>query len=263
MQRSALRNLSVRALTITAAVLTAAIFFGPARAFAVPTVQPSALPSAEPTSLPRDITVLPLGSSLFFVLDDRLSSKYNRSGDTVRAHLKNALELGGTVVAAAGTPMFIKIDDVHGAKAPDEDGSLDIYFEPLTLSNGSTLPLHTPTSHLTVRVTAGEESTAGVTDTLKDIFIPYHYLYRAFRKGADLELGAGTLLRARTGATIDASKAGVISIIAAPPITTSIDTPHADYKPMPLSTAPPKPPPLTGAAGDALPTPLPHPTPRV
>jgi hypothetical protein len=207
--------------------------------------------------------VLPLGSSLFFVLDDRLSSKYNRTGDAVRAHLRDALVLNGTTVAAAGAPLIIKIDDVHGAKAPDEDGSLDVYFQPLTLSNGSALPLHTPTSHLSIRVSAGEASTAGIADTLKDIFIPYHYLYRAFRKGAELELGPGTLLRARTGATIDASKAGVISLIAAPPVATSVDTPHADYKPMPLSSPPPKPPPLTGAAGDAAPKPLPHPTPRV
>ncbi|MBC5816604.1 MAG: hypothetical protein GIW97_08695 [Candidatus Eremiobacteraeota bacterium] len=263
MQRSALRNLPARAFAIGAAVSTAAIFFGATPTYAVPTVQASSAPTPEPTRIPRGTLVLPLGSSLFFVLDDRLSSKVNRTGDTVRAHLKDALELNGTLIAPAGAPMLIKIADVHGAKSGDEDGTLDIYFQPLTLANGASLPLHTPTSHLSIHMSAGQASTAGITDTLKDIFIPYHYLYRAIRKGAELELGAGTLLRARTGATIDASRAGVVSIIAPPPVSTSIDTPHADYKPMPLATVPAKAPPLTGAVGDKPPTPLPHTTPPV
>ncbi|PZR58913.1 MAG: hypothetical protein DLM50_02430 [Candidatus Meridianibacter frigidus] len=177
-----------------------------------------------------------------------------RDGDQVRAHLRDALIVGGRVVAPAGSPIIIKISNVYGAKAGDIDGSVDIFFGALTLAGGATLPLRTPTHHLTVNVSAGEASTAGITDTLKDIFIPGHQIFRLFRKGANVELAAGAIVRARTAAIIDASKAGAIAVVTPPPFNLGADVPHADYKPLPFETAPPK-------RGAPTPTPLPTPTP--
>jgi len=173
------------------------------------------------------------------VLDDRIGSKVSTAGTQARAHLKDALVLGGVTLATAGTPVRIKITDVRAAQAPDVDGSIDILFEPLDLTDHLLLPLRTPTAHVTVRVTAGQESTAGVTDTIKDILIPYHSLYRLFRKGAEIDLRPGTLLRARTAATVRV--AGTVpSVVAPPPFHLSVDAPHAHFSPLPFVTIAPK-----------------------
>ena len=260
MKRSALPNLLSRTFALGAVAVAAAMLFGNSPSSALPTPDSRLGPTPAPSAIPSGATVLPLGSSLFFVLDDRISSKTNRSGDVVRAHLRDALVLNGSTIAPAGAPMFIKIADVHGARAPDEDGSVDIFFDSLTLSNHAMLPLHAPTSHLSVRVSAGEASTANITDQVKDVFIPYHYLYRMFRKGAELQLETGTLLRARTAATVDATKGGKVSIISAPPISTSIDPVHSDYKPRPITTMPPTKEPLPTVAPKITPTPSPGPS---
>ncbi|MDP9111928.1 MAG: hypothetical protein M3M96_09885, partial [Candidatus Eremiobacteraeota bacterium] len=110
MQRKKLPRLLRRAFAGAAAVVTAALFFGsaqPISALPAPTSSPG--PSMSPTPIPSGTNVLPAGSSLLFVLDDRISSKYARSGDSVRAHLRDTLTLGGMTVASAGTPVRIKI----------------------------------------------------------------------------------------------------------------------------------------------------------
>ena len=214
--------------------------------------------SVTPAPIPAGSNVLALGSSLFFVLDKKISSKFTRSGDAVRAHLRDALVVGGKTIAAAGTPVTIKISDVHGAKAPDEDGSVDIYFEPLPLVNQASLPLHAPTSHLTVYVTAGAESTASLTDQIKDIFIPGHMIYRIFRKGAEMQLDVGTVVRARTAAVVDATRPGAPVVIPPPSVTMSTDTPHADFKPLPFYTTKPKEPPLPRRTPSPAPSPSPQ-----
>ncbi|MDQ6931294.1 MAG: hypothetical protein M3126_11595 [Candidatus Eremiobacteraeota bacterium] len=261
MKKSGLPKLLSRAFATGAAVIAAAVLFGNTSTSALPTPQTSIGPTPGPSALPSGTRELALGSSLFFVLDDRLSSKTNRTGDVVRTHLRDALVLNGVTVAAAGAPMFIKISNVRGARSPDQDGSVDIFFEPFSLSNHQVLPLHAPTSHLSVRVSAGAVTTAGITDTVKDIFIPYHYLYRMFRKGADLQLDPGTLLRARTAATLAAVKTGGVTVVAAPPISTSIDPVHADYKPLPFSTIAPSKQPAATVAPKLTPSPEPSDSP--
>lgn len=245
------------------AVLGAALFFGggPSTAMPAPQTDQTAAPTtATPSPLPAGKNILKLGASIFFVLDQGISSKTSRAGDVVRAHLKDDLVVGGQTVARAGTPVDVKISDVHRAKAPDQDGSVDIYFEPLTLVNQASLPLHTPTSHLTVNVSAGAESTAGITDQIKDIFIPGHMIYRLFRKGAQVQLDAGTLVRARTAALIDASRPGVPVVVPPPSVTISTDTPHAQFKPLPFYTTKPKATPLPKITPSPPPTPSPEPS---
>ncbi|MBV9150063.1 MAG: hypothetical protein JO024_09360 [Candidatus Eremiobacteraeota bacterium] len=214
----------------------------------MPESSPQSGPTATPTALPPGARVLPLDSSLLFVLDDRIGSHVSQSGTEARAHLKDAIVLGGVTVAPAGTPARIKITDVRGAQAPDVDGSIDILFEPIRLANQSMMPLLTPTTHVTVHVTAGQASTAGVADTIEDIFIPYHVLYRMFRKGAEVDLRPGTILRARTAAILRVA-GGVVSVVAPPPFHLSVDQPHSHFSPLPFVTVAPK----------KTPTPIPRP----
>ncbi|MBV9402115.1 MAG: hypothetical protein JO018_00140 [Candidatus Eremiobacteraeota bacterium] len=224
----------------------------PVPAAPTPQASPDSSSTAEPTAIPATAHVLPLDSSLLFVLDDRIGSHVSQSGTEARAHLKDALTLGGVTVAPAGTPARIKITDVHGAQAPDVDGTIDILFEPIRLANNSTLPLRTPTAHVTVHVTAGQESTASLADEIKDIFIPYHVLYRMFRKGAEVDLRPGTVLRARTAAVISVTR-GMVSVVAPPPLHLSVDQPHSHFSPLPFVTVPPKPTPTPRPRPQATP----------
>ena len=191
---------------------------------------------------------LPLDSSLFFVLDETISSR-SKAGTVVRAHLKNAIVLDGVVAAQAGAPVEIEITQTSSAKSGNIDGSAEIYFKPFTLADGKILPLITPTSHLDPHMSAGQASTQGVTDTVGDIFIPYHIFYHIFRKGSDITLKPGTLIRARTAAIVAVSR-GVIAVTTPAPFTTLIEKPHPAFVPAPLATPP----------GYLPPTPKPSPT---
>ncbi len=218
---------------------------------ALPTVKSSpGASSATPTPLPANAAVLPVDSSLLFVLDDTVNSRRSHPGDYVRMHLKDALVLNGRTVAPAGTPGRFRIVTTTAAQSPDVEGSVDVFFDKVDLPKYGSLPVRSARSHWTNEMTSGRASTAGVTDTIKDIFIPYHALYRAFRKGSELDLHPGTVVRVRTAATIDASQPGVVSIVTPPPFRLNLDAPHSDYTPLPLVTVAPKV------------TPTPKPTPR-
>ena len=233
-------------LALAAACAAAAISASPqrARAIVVPrTVSPSALP--EPV---RDANDVPAASSLFFILDDTISSR-GQSGTAARAHLRDAIVVGGITVAPAGSPVWIRIIHAKGAEMANVDGYVDIYFDSLALANGGTLPLVTPTSHIDPHLTASQANTQAVTDTVGDIFIPYHFLYHMLRKGMEVELRPGTVVRARTAAEIKA-QAGKVAIIMPPAIAGAGDAPRPPFKVAPVATPP----------GFATPTPKPSPS---
>jgi hypothetical protein len=199
-------------------------------------------PGSNPTATPESsavANVLPFDSSLLFVLDDSISSSGSKAGDMVRVHLKDAITVGGTLVAPAGAPSRIRILSAQGAKAGDVYGYVDIYFMPLVLSDGKQIPLRTPTSHLTVNVSAGHEATVNTEDTVGDIMIPYHMLFRIFRKGRNVTLGAGAIVRARTIATLSVNAAGAISVQTPSPMALPKSTPASYYPTMPFATVPP------------------------
>jgi hypothetical protein len=193
-------------------------------------------------------TTLPLDSSLFFVLDDTLSSRL-KAGALVRAHLRDPIVLDGKTIAAAGTPVQIEVSQVYPAQMGNQDGSVDIYFRALTLANGTSIPLTTPVAHIDPHVSVGQYNTRAVADTVGDIFIPGHYIYHMLRKGHDVVLGPGTVLRARTGASIELAK-GAIVVATPQPLITVSDTPHPGFVPAPIYTPP----------GFHLPTPKPSPS---
>ncbi|MEO9262682.1 MAG: hypothetical protein ABI282_01185 [Candidatus Baltobacteraceae bacterium] len=238
-------------------MLVALFPLGGARGLAVPVSTPAPAGAPTPVASARAGT-LPIESSMLFVLDDPISSTASRKDDVVKAHLKEALVVGGVTIAPAGTPVQIDILDAEAAQMGDVYGFVDVYFRALHLPGGRVLPLRAPTSHLTVNVTAGHESTVGAEDTVEDIVIPYHVLYRAFRKGRNFVLGAGSEIRARTEASINVAPNGAVAITTPVPIVIGGETPHPTFSAMPLATPEEK-----FLPHQSTPRPSPTPTPSI
>jgi hypothetical protein len=231
----------VRAGILALAVACAAASFGAgpqqARAIVVPTPEPPprVAPTATPTGTPNS-TVLPLNSSLFFVLDDTISS-HSKPGTIARAHLRDAIVLDGMTLARAGAQVGIEVTQSSPAQAGGIDGTVEIYFQSLPLAGNLSLPLSTPTARINPHMSAGQASTQGITDTIGDIFIPGHLLYHMFRKGGDVTLRPGTVIRARTAAAVRVSH-GAVAIATPEPFITTLDTPHPAFSVAPMYTPP-------------------------
>lgn len=240
-------------LILAAACAAAAVGFVPerARAIVVPTPEPARGEPVPTATTTPNLTVLPLSASLFFVLDDTISSR-TKAGTVARAHLRDPIVLNHVTVAHAGTPVNIVVTQASAAQAGNVDGFVEVYFEALPLVSGRMLPLITPLAHIDPHVTAGQASTRGITDTVGDIFIPGHFLYHMLRKGSDVTLRPGTVLRARTAAAVHLLTGGAIALSTPSPFSSSLDTPHPAFEPAPLSTPP----------GFHAPTPKPSPSVR-
>jgi hypothetical protein len=179
---------------------------------------------------------LPFDSNLVVVLDAAISSKASRAGELVPAHLKDPLTVGGRVIAPAGSPAKIKIVASSAADIGDVYGFVDIFFEPLVLSDGRTLPLRAPVARLEPHVSAGHESTVGWEDTIEDQVIPYHFLYHIFRKGKNFVLNAGSEIPAHTEATVTALPNGTIAIQTPHPLAQDLEMPKATFPVQPFAT---------------------------
>jgi hypothetical protein len=223
-------------------------------------------PSPSPTAPPPG-NVLPFDSTLLFVLDDPISSKTSRSGQIIRAHLKNAIVIGGYTVAPAGSPVGIRIIDSSASDILDTYGFVDIFFEPMRLADGSTLPLRTPVARLAPHVSAGHESTVEAEDTAGEIFVPYYPIYQILRKGKNFVLGPGSVIPANAEATITAQPNGSIAVVTPPPIIRDTEAPASTFPVSPLATpfgpagATPRPRTRATPSPSPLPSPLPSPTP--
>jgi hypothetical protein len=241
--------------------LSAACLLAPAKALPPPP-GPKAAATASPTPAPSPGNYLPLGSPIEFVLDDMVDSKKTKAGTVVRLHLAQALVVGGTELAPAHAPAAMKVIGTQPALAPDIDGSVKILLDPLALGERGVLPVSAAHEYLTVELTAGQASTNALEDSAKDIFIPGHFIYRQFRKGHELTLPVGTILRARTAASVDASTPSKIVISTPPPFALSTDVPHTEFTPIPFYTVPtprpkttPSPAPTSKPAAGATATP--------
>ena len=195
------------------------------------------------------------------MLDDAISSKTSKAGQLVRAHLKNAIVVGGHTVAPAGAPVSIRIIDSSASDIMDTYGFVDIFFEPMRLAGGGTLPLRTPVARLAPNVSAGHQSTVEAEDTAGDIFVPYYPIYQILRKGKNFVLGPGSVIPANAEATITAQPNGSIAVVTPPPIIRDTEAPTATFPLSPLAT------PFGPAAETPRPrtrtTPSPSPSPTV
>lgn len=170
------------------------------------------------------------------MLDDKISSEHSRAGTAIRMHLKEPLAVNGFTLAPAGTPESLVVITTRRSQSGGIDGALQIHLDPMRLPDGQKLPVRAVHEYLTIERTAGQESTRDTTDTLADIFIPGHILYHAFRKGREMVLPPGTLLRAETNATVDASNPRALVISTPPPFASVHDAPHSDLTPLPFFT---------------------------
>ena len=197
------------------------------------TPRTSASPSATPKPAPN---ILPFGSSLAFILDGRISSSSSRAGEIVKAHLEQALQIDGVTVAPAGAPIEIKIADASAASNPDIYGFVDVYFRPLVLTDGRTIPLRAPASHLNVNVSAGHDSTVGVENTIGDVWAPTLLLH-VFRKGRNFVLEPGAHINALTEATVMIAHGGAVMIETPAPLVLDAEAPVSSYRSVPMATA--------------------------
>ncbi len=201
---------------------------------------------------------LPFDSNLVLVLDQAISSKASRAGQIVPAHLKDPLAVGGRVIAPAGAPVKIRIVASSPADIGDVYGFVDVFFEPLLLADGRSLPLRAPVARLEPHVSAGHESTVAWEDTIEDQVIPYHFLYHIFREGKNFVLNAGSELPAHTEATLTALPNGTIAIETPRPLAQSLQMPKPTFPVEPIAT------PFGPAGGPkSRKTPAPGPTPAV
>ncbi len=226
----------LRALLVAVATLAIALPGGtaPTSAIPIPNKTPGPVPSETPAP-PTTGDTLAFGSNVFLVLDDPISSKTAKPGQIVRMHLKYPLVVHGVTIARVGAPAQMLILAAKPADITDEYGSLDVSFGPLALTSGATLPLAAPQGHLTVNVSAGHESTVEAEDTIEDIVFPAALLYQIFRKGRNVVLGTGSIVRARTTAAVTVLPGNVIAVSTPRPIELSAEAPAADFNPLPLA----------------------------
>ncbi|MHB8145911.1 MAG: hypothetical protein ACYDGM_01455 [Vulcanimicrobiaceae bacterium] len=237
------RRRNARADGIGIALIAGAMFvsagsFGTGRAIAFPVTTPSPGPvsTAAPLDTSNHARELPFNSPLVFILDGSISSNGSKAGDRIPVHLKYPIVIGGHTVAAAGTPGIVRILGANSAQIGDIYGYVDIYFEPIVLADGAKLPLRSPTTRLSIRITAGHASTVGIEDNIEDAVIPFHYIYHVFRKGRNFELAPGAQLQARTQAVVAIAPDGAAVISTPAPIAIGIHVPHSSFSASPLAT---------------------------
>jgi hypothetical protein len=218
--------------------------------------------SESPTLPPESGKTLPYGSQLDFVLDDKINSGTIVPGTTVHMHLYKPLIVNGVTLADAGAPATFSVITARKAHSGDEDGAIQIHLDPLALpGRNMSLPIRAFHEYLTVDHTTGQLSTLAATDTIADIFIPGHFIYHALRSGRQMVLPVGSILRAETDATIDATVPSHVVFSTPPPFVSHFDSPHADLTPPPFYTpAPPRPKPLPKGKPTLPPSPVPTPT---
>lgn len=240
----------------------AALCAVPPVARALPPPEP---PKSAPSSTPAPVVgpILPYGSTLFFVLDDTVSSRSTPAGTVVRMHLQKPLVINNVMLAPAGAPGTLTVISTRKPQSGDVDGAVQVHLDPLTLPDRHlTLPIHAIHEYLTIEMSGSRQATRATTDTIGDIFIPYHVLYHALRPGRQMVLPVGSVLRAQTSATLDASNPALPVISTPAPFTSTFDTPHADLTPAPLFTpAPERPRPLPKGKPTLPPSPSPSPIP--
>lgn len=201
-----------------------------------------------PHSKPDAGAFLPVGAPIEFVLDDTVNSKKTQAGTMARIHLSKALVVGGVELAPAGAPGSLRVVSTRAAQAPDTDGAVQIDLQPLALPGGrGTLPISVTKAFITIEQTSGQQSTRGVMDTVEQILLPVAAIAQSFRKGRELVLPPGTIIRARTDASIDASHPATVVIATPAPFKLNTDVPHSGFTPIPLYTVP-TPQPRTPAA---------------
>jgi hypothetical protein len=196
------------------------------------------------------------------VLLDAVNSGSTPPGTIVHMKLQSPLIVGGVTLAPAGAPATFTVVTTAKAQTGDVDGAIQIHVDPFTLpGRDEVLPIRAYHEYLTVEHTTGQLTTREAADQTADVFVPYYIFYQAFRKGRQMVLPVGSVLRAETDATVDARNPRAIVIATPPPFTSTFDPPHADLTAAPFYTPAPGPPHPLPKGKPTLPPRLPSPAP--
>jgi len=225
-----------RRLQIGCLAFVAACLIAPAQALPPPS-SPTTATATTPSPHPSAQSYLPAGSPLDFVLDEKIDSAKTQPGSTISIHLAKALVVGGVELAPSGAPATLKIVSTSPALAPDVDGAIRIELNPLALPGHGILPVSPAHEYINIDRTAGQQTTGGIADSAVEVFIPLYAIAKQFRKGRELTLPRGSVLRAHTDASIDASAAPAIVIATPAAFQLNQDAPHSSFTPIPLYTA--------------------------
>lgn len=206
---------------------------------------------ADPSQAPAAGFLLSLGTPQTLVLDHAIDSAHIEPGDIVPAHLRAAIVVRGKTLAPAGEQVHLLVTEVRRA-GNGASGQVVLRVEPLHLAENLTLPVRLPHPALSPLLVLAD------TD---DVVIPAR-AKSDLHQGGDLFLPAGTQLRARTAATIDATDPEKITVASPPPYTLSTERPYAAFTPIPLTTYNPTAftPPPRGRRGRHAPSPSPSPS---
>lgn len=193
--------------------------------------------------------LLPAGTPEVIVLDHTINTAQIEPGDIVPAHLRQAIVLRGKTLAQAGTQVHLIVTEVRRS-GNGVSGEVLLRAEPLRLNDDLSLP---------VRLMHPALSPLLVLANGDDVTVPAK-ARSELRQGTELILPAGTLLRARTAATVDATNAEKMVVVTPPPFTISTERPYSAFTPIPLTTYNPKfftPAPRRGRHGRPTPSPSP------
>src|SRR5579875_136632 len=225
-------------------------------AFAVLAAVAAALPLLTFAAPPQPTAagvILPSGTIETIVLDQPIDSATAQPGAAIPAHLRGPIELRGKTLAPSGASLRVVVTETRRAGAGAE-GALFLRVESVPLSGAPPLPLRLLHPYLTPPLVAANP---------KDIVLPNNAKPQP-KAGQDLVLPRGTMLAARTTATLDATQADGVRLMTPAPYTLSTDAPYSAFTPIPLATLDPNrpsAPPGRGRGRRGRPTPSPSPSP--
>ena len=219
-----------------------------AASFAIPL-----LVRADPPHTAAAGFLLPAGTTQTIVLDQQIDSAETEPGTLVRAHLRDPIVVRGKTLAPAGAQVQLIVSATRRS-SEGVSGQIMLRLEPpLHLSDGLNLPMRLLYPVLSPLLVAANTT---------DITLPPDAKIEQIKRGADLILPKGTMLRAKTTVTLDATNSQQDMLVAPAPYTISTEKPYAAFTPIPLVTYHPRAtPPPRNRRGRGTPAPSPSSSP--
>ena len=199
---------------------------GAALAALIASVAIPLLAIADPSQPDATGFLLSAGAIETIVLDHTVSTAELEPGAIIPAHLRDAIVLRGRTLAKAGAPLRLIVTEVRHA-GNGVGGEVVLHVEPLHLEGELNLPM---------RLLHPALSATLVLANPEDIALPAKAKSSPPVRGSDLTLSPGTLLRARTMVTLDATDPNKTVLATPLPYTLSTDRPYAAFTPIPLTT---------------------------
>jgi hypothetical protein len=134
---------------------------------------------------PAADVVLPAGSGVLISIDQKVSSKKNKSGDVIKASVANDVRIDDVVVIAKGAAVTGRVAEADSASLGGSGGSLTMEFSSVNTVDGRAVPL---------KYTSQKEGARTKALSLKGFMTGYGLL----STGDNVEIEAGTTVEAKT-----------------------------------------------------------------